>query len=126
MPDTPSLPATHFAVLLNRRFPHAQAAVVRADEHAVVGGDHVLRREGQEVHRMPARYVVDVVACATRRGAVDRARAHRETLGGAGAGTFHLAESGAAPRPASGATPGPSAAVAESGRVVSGRSTKEG
>jgi len=89
---------SHFAVLLKPQFAFAAARTVRADEHLEEDGDHIFRREGGEVFRVPARYVHEVIGYASHKEATDRVRECREARAGAGAASAHITEAGVAPR----------------------------
>jgi len=89
---------SHFAVLLKPGFAFAAARVVRADEHLTLDGDHVFRREAEEVFRVPARYVHEAIGFASHKEATERVRVFREARAGAGAASAHITEAGVAPR----------------------------
>ena len=88
---------THFAILFARGGT-AQALIVAADEadHRQ-DGSLVLRRDDAVVYQAPPGAVSDAVGCDSQKAAADRCREHRESLAGAGAGTFSISEGGPAP-----------------------------
>ncbi len=89
---------SHFAVLLKPGFAYAVARTVRADTHADEGDDHLFYWEGEEVFRVPSKYVHEIVGCANHKAATERVRLYREARAGAGAASAHIAEGGVAPR----------------------------
>ncbi|MDP6946910.1 MAG: hypothetical protein QF464_22360, partial [Myxococcota bacterium] len=85
---------SHFAVLLKPGFPYAVAHAVRADAHADRGDDHLFYWEGEEVYRVPSKYVHEIVGCESHKDATERVRVYREARAGAGAASAHIAEGG--------------------------------
>lgn len=114
--------ATRWYVLLLDAFAFAPVHEVRADahEHDEAGAQHVFRRDGAVVYRIPARHVGEVVICDTQKEAADRAQAHRELLQGARANRG-IVEGGAAPR--RGSRPGQTS-PAVSGQLAEGLSIR--
>jgi accessory colonization factor AcfC len=89
---------TQFVALLYKPGGRSQADCIRADTWETREGVIRLYREERVVWRGLASDMAEVQGFADQRSCLDRCKAHRETLAGAGAGTIHLQESGVAPR----------------------------
>ena len=89
---------TQFVALLYNPGTRSQADCVRADRWETRDGIIRLYRDDRLVWRGLAAEITEILGFPDQRACLDRCKAHRETLAGAGAGTMHLQESGVAPR----------------------------